>query len=254
MGAQGKVVVTCAEGQASIVWERPPLNVFDEDLLDQVASACERPDVQASRVVVFQGGGKGWSAGFAVEAHLRPKMEAMLASFHRTAQAIWDLPGATVAQVHGVCLGGGLELVMVCDLALAAKSATFGQPEIRLGVFPPLGAAFYQELLGGKRAAELLFLGANFDAARAESLGLINRAVPEAELPVAVALLAATLTSYRPEALRVLKRTLHHAGPDPWGRLREAERAYVEDLMASGEAEEGLHAFLQKRAPVWREA
>lgn len=254
MKAPGRVAVTCTEGQASIVWERPPLNVFDEDLLEQLGAACRRPDVQACRVVVLQGAGKGWSAGFAVEEHLRPRVDAMLASFRRAAEAIWDLPGVTVGQVHGVCLGGGLELLMVCDLGLAARTATFGQPEIRLGVFPPLGAAFYQELLGGKRAAELLFLGSNFDASRAEAMGLINRSVPDAELPVAVALIAATLTSYRPEALRILKRTLHRAGPDPWNRLRLAERAYVGELMASEEAEEGLHAFMEKRAPVWREA
>ena len=143
---------------------------------------------------------------------------------------------------------------MVCDLALASQSASFGQPEIRLGVFPPLGAAMYPAWIGGKRAAELLFSGAPVDAARAEGIGLINRAVPDAELPASVALMAATIASYRPEALRVLKRTVRRAAGDPWRRLDLAERSYLAELMASDEAEEGLHAFLEKRAPVWKEA
>jgi cyclohexa-1,5-dienecarbonyl-CoA hydratase len=254
MATNGRVLVACTGGQASLVWERPPLNVFDQDLLDQLASALRRPEVRAARVVVLQGGGKCWSAGFAVEDHLRPRMARMFSSFREAVQALWDLPGVTLGQVHGVCLGGGLELLMACDLAWAAESATFGQPEVRLGVFPPLGAALYPELLGGKRAAELLFLGANQSAARAEAIGLVNRVVPDAELPVSSALIATTLASYRPETLRVIKRTMRRAVPDPWRRLELAEGAYLEELMASEEAEEGLHAFLEKRAPVWREA
>jgi cyclohexa-1,5-dienecarbonyl-CoA hydratase len=254
MGAHGKLTVSRSDGQATIGWERPPLNVFDQDLLDQLTEACQRPEVRTSRVVVLQGTGRCWSAGFAVEDHLRPKMQGMLTSFRQAAEALWDLPAVTLAQVHGVCLGGGLELLMACDLAVAAQSATFGQPEIRLGVFPPFGAAIYQELLGEKRARELLFLGANLDAARAVTMGLVNRVVPDAELPAAVALWAATLTSYRPEALRVLKRTMRRTSSDPWARLDLAEKAYVEELMALNDAEEGLHAFIEKRAPVWREA
>lgn len=254
MVAPGRVIVTTAAGQASILWERPPLNVFDQDLLDQLAAACRRPEVRSARVVVLHGGGRGWSAGFSVEEHLRPRMEGMFASFRSALEALWDLPAVTLAQVHGFCLGGGLELLMACDLAWASETATFGQPEIRLGVFPPFGAALYPEMIGPKAAAELLFLGSNISSVRAEALGIVNRVVADAELPASTALVAATIASYRPEAVRVLKRTLRRAAGDPLARLQTAEHAYLDELMASAEAEEGLHAFLEKRVPVWREA
>jgi cyclohexa-1,5-dienecarbonyl-CoA hydratase len=252
--SEGKVSVRVDGSQAEIAWERPPLNVFTADLLTQFGEACRRPEVRAARVVLLRGSGRCWSAGFSVEEHLRPQMARMLAAFREALEALWDLPGVTLAQVHGPCLGGGMELLMGCDLSIASTGATFGQPEIRLGVFAPFGAAFYPEVLGSRRAAEILFTGAVLDASRAEALGIIGRTVPEPELPAAAALTAATVSSYRPEALRLLKRTIRESLPNPWARLDKAEQTYLDELMAPDDAEEGLKAFLQKRAPVWRTA
>ena len=188
-----------------------------------------------------------------VEDHLKPRVSAMFESFRRTLTTLWGLPVPTIAQVHGRCLGGGMELLMACDLAIASAGATFGQPEIRLGVFAPFGAASYFHLLGSRPAAELLFLGTPFDAQRAASAGIVNRVVPEDELDASVALTAQTVCGHRLDALRLLKRVIRRTEVDPWSRLAYAERAYLDELMAPDEAEEGLQAFLQKRAPVWKE-
>lgn len=240
--------------QTSIVWDRPPSNVFDLSLLEELTHALREPETRDATVVVLRGAGKCWSTGLSIEDHLKPHVEKMLAAFHGAMEALWDLPGITIAQVHGHCLGGGLELVIACDLAVASDGAKFGQPEIRLGVFPPFGVAFYDQLLGPKRAAELLYTGATFDAERAEELGIVNRVVSERELPAAVALIAASLGGYRPTALRLLKRALRHAEGAAWSNLAFAERTYLHDLMAGADAEEGLRAFLEKRAPRWKGA
>ncbi len=252
MAEASRIRVSHDDRQTAIEWDRPPSNVFDLPLLQELTRALREPKTREATVVVLRGAGKGWSTGLSVEDHLKPHVEKMLAAFHDSIEALWDLPGITIAQVHGHCLGGGLELVIACDLAVSSEGAKFGQPEIRLGVFPPFGVAFYHQLLGPKRAAELLYTGASFDAKRAEEIGIVNRVVTERELPAAVALIAASLGGYRPTALRLLKRALRHAEGEPWSSLAFAERTYLHDLMAGPDAEEGLRAFLDKRAPRWK--
>ncbi|MFI5413445.1 MAG: enoyl-CoA hydratase/isomerase family protein [Candidatus Lutacidiplasmatales archaeon] len=249
----GTVSVERVDGRATVSWERGPANVFDIALLEELTRVLVRDEVRGAHVVVLRGGGKSWSGGLSVEDHLKPRVHAMFEAFHKTLSTLWNLPVPTIAQVHGRCLGGGLELVMACDLAIAAEGATFGQPEIRLGVFPPFGAATYARLLGSREAAELLFLGTPLDARRAASAGIVNRVVPDDQLDASVALTAQTLCSHRREALRLLKRVLRKAEVDPWTPLAFAEHTYLDELMGREESEEGLRAFLEKRAPVWKD-
>lgn len=249
----GTVSVERVDGRATVTWERGPANVFDIRLLEEFTRVLQSKEVTGAHVVVLRGGGKSWSGGLSVEDHLKPRVSAMFEAFHAALTTLWNLPAPTIAQVHGRCLGGGLELLMACDLAIASAGATFGQPEIRLGVFAPFGVATYSHLLGARHAAELLFLGTPFDAQRAVSAGIVNRVVPDDELDASVALTAQTLCSHRREALRLLKRVLRRSELDPWTRLAYAERTYLDELMVPEEAEEGLRAFLEKRAPVWKD-
>jgi cyclohexa-1,5-dienecarbonyl-CoA hydratase len=249
----GTVSVERIEGRATVTWEHGPANVFDIALLEELTRALQREEVRGAHVVVLRGGGKSWSGGLSVEDHLKPRVVEMFEAFHRTLATLWNLPGPTIAQVHGRCLGGGLEVLMACDLAIASEGATFGQPEIRLGVFAPFGAATYSHLLGARPAAELLFLGTPFDARRAASAGIVNRVVPDEELDASVALTAQTLCSHRLDTLRLLKRVLRRSATDPWAPLVYAERTYLDDLMGLEASEEGLRAFLEKRAPVWKD-
>lgn len=249
----GTVSVERVAGRATVTWERGPANVFDIRLLDELTRALQRDRVTTAHVVVLRGGGKSWSGGLAVEDHLKPRVAAMFQAFRRTLTTLWNVPVPTIAQVQGRCLGGGLELLMACDLAIASQGATFGQPEIRLGVFPPFGAATYFHLLGARSAAELLYLGTPFDAPWAASAGIVNRVVPDDELDASVALTAQAICGHRLEALQQLKRVIRRTEVDPWTRLAYAEHAYLDELMAPDEAEEGLRAFLEKRTPVWKD-
>lgn len=251
--APGTVSVERIDGRATVTWERGPANVFDIDLLEKFTRVLGSEDVRGAHVVVLRGGGKSWSGGLSVEDHLKPRVSAMFVAFRAALTSLWNLPSPTIAQVHGRCLGGGMELLMACDLAIASEGATFGQPEVRLGVFAPFGAATYSYLLGSRSAAELLFLGTPFDARRAAAAGIVNRVVPDDELDASVALTAQTLCSHRLETLRLLKRTLRRSEVDPWSRVAHAERVYLDELMALDGSEEGLRAFLEKRSPVWKD-
>ncbi|EQD43920.1 Enoyl-CoA hydratase/isomerase, partial [mine drainage metagenome] len=116
----GAVTVERVAGRATITWERGPANVFDTGLLGEVTRALRRDEVTGAHVVVLRGGGKSWSGGLSVEDHLRPHVSAMFDAFRTTLRTLWDLPSPTIAQVHGRCLGGGMELLMACDLAIAS--------------------------------------------------------------------------------------------------------------------------------------
>ena len=245
-----RVRVDRTGGRATVTWSRPPVNALDITTLQELATALRSEAVRSAHVVVLRGADHRWSAGFAVEDHLMERVDAMFGAFRDLLEAFGGVPGPTIGQVEGPCLGGGLEILGVCDLAFAAASATFGQPEIRLGVFPPLGAAEAPSTIGPKRAADLLFLGDTMTAARAEAIGLVSRVVPDETIDEEVQRVADRLQGFRLEALVLLKRATREDPTLSKSRLERAERIYYE-LMELPGAEEGLHAFLEKRPPVW---
>ena len=247
----GTVRVDRSGARATVVWDRPPVHVFDTALLEELAAALRTEAVRCAHVVVLKGANHRWSAGFAVEDHLADRVRPMFAAFRSVLRALWEVPGPTLAQVEGPCLGGGLELLAGCDLAFASASSTFGQPEIRLGVFPPLAASLDCRTLGPKRAAELLMLGDTLTAGQAESFGLVSRVLSNESVESDVERVVEHLSGLRKEALRLLKAAMHAQEPLPWAGLDRAERIYLNQLMALPQADEGLRAFLEKRAPAW---
>ncbi len=252
MSTSGGTVRVVRSGPCvTVEWDRPPLHIFDIALLSALAGALRSESVRTAHCVVLKGARRRWSAGFAVEDHLADRVRPMFDAFRGVRAAIRDVPVPTLAAVEGPCLGGGLELLSACDLAVAAESATFGQPEVRLGVFPPLAAATYPGTLGPKRAAEVLYLGETLDARRALEYGLVGRIVPDARLDDEVLEMARQLGRFRRETLLLLKEVL--AGPvgAAESRIDAAEHAYLDRLMALPAAEEGLRAFLEKRPPAW---
>jgi cyclohexa-1,5-dienecarbonyl-CoA hydratase len=237
--------------RTDLTWERPPWNVFDRALLEQLTAALGSAEVRRAHVVTLAGAGRKWSAGLAVDDHLPDRLGPMLSAFRSLLEALAAVPVPTIARVEGPCLGGGVELVLPCDIAYAATSASFGQPEIRLGVFPPLSAVALPSTVGPKRAAELLYRGEPIDARRAEAIGLITRAVPDDDLPNEVDRAAGQIGAHRREALVLLKRALRGAPGGLGPEYDRAERIYLDELMELPHADEGLRAFLEKRPAVW---
>jgi cyclohexa-1,5-dienecarbonyl-CoA hydratase len=159
-----------------------------------------------------------------------------------------------VAAVQGPALGGGAELAAFCDLVIASENATFGQPEIKVGVFPPIAALHYPGRIGVARTIQLLLSGEVLPARAAERIGLVDRMVPADGLEAAVSAALAAFTDKSSAILRLTKQAVRRAQGDRFdAALSELEEMYLWRLMPTEDAGEGLRAFLAKRPPVWKD-
>jgi len=243
-----------APPRANLTLTGPPLHVLDLELIGGLSQALDalaaRDDVAV--LVLAAEGDKAFSAGVEVRDHFPDRLDDMIDSFHRLCRSVLEADAVTVAAVAGAALGGGMELVACCDFVIAAEGASFGQPEIELGCFPPLGAALYPSLLGAKRANQVVLLGDRLTAEEARAIGLVSRVVPKAELEAAVDELASKIGSKSPAVVRLAKRALRAATSRGLESLPEIEAIYREELAATEDMLEGLQAFLDKRKPVWK--
>jgi cyclohexa-1,5-dienecarbonyl-CoA hydratase len=238
---------------ATLTFDRPPLNILDLELLARLEARCsELAGLDDLQVVFVRGGGeKAFSAGVSVADHTPDKIDRMLVGFHGALRRLRDLDALTVALVDGHCLGGGMEVALCCDLVVATPRSRFGQPEIKLGCFPPVAAAWLPRRIGPGRTLELLLTGRLFDAAEAERLGLVHAVVDD--LAAHARRLAEAVTSQSAAATRLLKRAVRAGEELPFDpALAEAERIYLRELAASTDMHEGIAAFLEKRPPAWQ--
>lgn len=238
---------------ACITLRRPPLNILTIENLEELNRILlglrHEPELRA---LVLQAEGKAFSAGVSVEDHLPGKAEVMLATFNNTFRLLRGLACSLISAVQGPALGGGCELACFADLVIASESATFGQPEIKLGVFPPIAALHFPHRIGLARTLQLVLTGDIISAREAERIGLVDRVVPAAELSTAVDSAVAGFRSKSAAALRLTKRAvLAGAGRAFEAGLKEME-VFFWELMKTEDAVEGLHAFLEKRPSVWR--
>lgn len=238
---------------ATLRLRHPPVNVLTLPVIGELRDAVEdlagREDLAA--VVVRGTSETGFSAGVDVAAHAPERVEEMLGSFHGLIRALWRLPQVTVAALQGRALGGGLELAAACDLLLATEDTRLGQPEIRLACFPPVAAAVLPSRIGHHRAAELVLLGREIDAATAASWGLLNGVVAAGELDREVERTMAELGGLSRAALRVTRRALLVDREDWERRLEATEELYLRKLASTADMAEGVRAFEEKRPPRW---
>lgn len=237
---------------AWITLDRPPLNVLDIPMMESLDAALKRA-LPKSDFVIFQGAGaKAFCAGADVADHTPERVEKMLRAFHAVFRRLATADCLTIAVVQGYCLGGGMELATFCDFVVATESAQFGQPEIKLGCYPPVAMVILPRRIGMQAAAHLILTGHQFSAAEAHRLGLITCVAPDHELPTAVETLLGELRKLSPSILRLTKRTLARVhSADFLKQLEEAERVYLSELMQTHDAQEGIRAFLEKRKPIW---
>ena len=221
-----------------VVLDRPPLNVLDipasRRLEADLRAAGKDPSV---RIVVLSGKGKCFSAGVDIRDHTKARVKAMLKAFHGAVRALEALEKPVVAQVHGHCLGGGMELAMACDFIVADKKTVFGLPEISLACYPPVAAVRLAGIVGRHRAHAAILLGGTFSASEAKAMGLVHGFKLEPVLE--------RLLSLSGSALSCAKAAMRAKS------LGESERIYLTRLMKTKDMEEGVRAFLGKRKPVW---
>src|SRR6266404_5370653 len=167
---------------AWITLNRPPLNILDIPMMQALDAVLERA-LPKCDFVIFQGAGpKAFSAGAEIADHTPDRVKMMLSAFHAVFRRLAAADCLTIAAVHGPCLGGGMELATFCDFVLAAESAQFAQPEIKLGCYPPVAMITLPQLIGMRAAADLILAGRQISAAEAQRLGLVTRVVPDSEL------------------------------------------------------------------------
>jgi enoyl-CoA hydratase len=248
-----EVVLAQSGGVARVTLTRPPLNILTPSLIAEIGATfrdvARDPDL---RVVVLGASGRAFSAGVEVQA-MRDLDAAQARSFiealHATIRAARDCPVPVLARLHGHVLGGALELVLGCDLRLAAASCRLGMPEIKVGIPSVIEAALLPGLVGWGRTAELLLTGETIDAVEAARWGLVNRAVPDDALDAEVDQWVGRLLALPPAALRIQKALL--------GRWRQVDLDAAIALsmdafaMAYGtdEPRRAMQAFLDRRRP-----
>lgn len=249
-----RLVVEVGAPIATITLRNPPLNVIDIAMMEELASALSDIEAQPRiAVVVIRGEGKSFSAGVDVAAHTPDTVTLMLEKFHRVIRALVASKKVTIANIHGHSLGGGAELAMVCDVVYTTDDAHWGFPEIQLGCFPPVAVTALSALVGQKRAADLILSGRTISGSEAAEIGLATQSVSSAELDRIVQEAVSTFSALSPAALAITKKA-HYA----WDAvhfdkgLARAEKIYLEELMKTEDAKEGIRAFMEKRKPEWK--
>ena len=254
MGYQN-ISIEVASGVARLTLKRPPLNVLNIAMMREVNAALDGLDQAATKVLVFAAEGKAFSAGVDVSEHTADKVNEMLEVFHGIFRRLDQMDMPTLAVVQGAALGGGCEVALFCDLVVASEKAKFGQPEIKVGVLPPIAAAILPRLAPHKKALELLLTGETIDAAEAYRLGLVNRVVPVEQLSAAADEMIGKLTALSGVVLRMTRRAARLGGQGAFDQaLGQVESLYLNELMKTQDANEGLAAFLEKRVPVWKDS
>jgi cyclohexa-1,5-dienecarbonyl-CoA hydratase len=243
-----------AGGVAKITLDHPPVNIMDIPTMREINAALEAlQGDEETKVLVFAAQGKAFCAGVDVRDHTADKVEEMVEVFHRIFRQMWSLEMPTIAAVNGAALGGGCELVTFCDMIIASEKATFGQPEIQVGVYPPVAVVTFPRLMPHMKALELLLTGSVIDAREAERLGMVNKVVPVEGFEEEVSRFLGKLTTLSAVVLRLTKRaTLQGLTLGFEEALALSEQLYLERLMKTEDAAEGLQAFMEKRKPVWR--
>lgn len=241
------------DGLGRIVLSHPPLNILTRDVLAGVRQELDRLAREPSlRVLLLSAEGKHFSAGADVGEHLPPHYRELIPEFMQTVADLVSFPLPVIAAVQGRCLGGGFELAMGADIIVAAEGASFGQPEILLGVLPPAACVILPRLCSPGLAAEIVLGGDALSAREAERQGLVRRVVPESELEQTAVDIARKMTRHSAAALRIGKRMLAGHPGIVHKALDRASALYIDELMETEDALEGLQAFVEKRRPEWR--
>lgn len=239
-----------------VKFARAPVNVLNIAMMREINHAldeCSRTRELVAVVFEAATGARAFSAGVAIEEHAAETIYQMLEAFHDIFRAMEAMAKPTVAVVDGAALGGGCELVAACDIVIASERARFGQPEIKLGVFPPVAAILLPRVIGEKRARELVLTGELFDAPEALRLGLASYGVNSAQLEQKTQEILNRLRELSAPALELTRRALDIGrGFDLNETLARVERLYLNELMKTEDANEGIRAFTEKRKPVWR--
>ena len=236
---------------------RPKHNVFNIEMLKEMTRAIESLNIRDDvRLILLDSAPECegyFSAGVEAAGYRADTVFQMMDAFHSVLLAMVQVAKPVLAVVDGVASGAGCELAAFCDLVVASENTRFLQPEIKLGVFPPMGAVVYPRVIGPKRAMELLLTGEPINAQQALMMGLVNRVVPKAALKDTVDNLVKRLADQSGPVLSLMKRVIFEGTWAPFEEaLKRSQDIYLNQLFELQDSQEGLRALVEKRKPVWK--
>lgn len=242
-------------GRLDIILNSPPLNILTIAMMEEICEAVDEAAGDKSlKALVFRSEGKHFSVGADVAEHTADRVDEMIDTFGRMFRYLSEVPAISIAAVDGSALGGGCELATFCDIILASDRAKLGQPEIGVGVYPPVAVVIFPHLVGRNRAIELIATGRIIKAEEAERIGLVNRVFPADEFKAKVDEFVKGFTAQSAAVIALTKKILDRCLYLPVREgLRRADETYLNELMTLDDAHEGLAAFLEKRKPEWKD-
>ena len=239
---------------ARITLSRPEHNLLNEaflrELSDGITLAGQNPEV---KLVVLDSACKVFCGGIDIGEYTSERVFQMLDAFHTAFSGMLEVGKPVICVVNGPAIGGGAELAAFGDLVIATPKARFAQPEISIGVFPPLASTILPFLVGPKRALEIILTGEAITAERALELGLVNRLVPEAKLEQTVSEVIDRITAHSGPVLTMAKKAiLGGMGLSLRDGLKNSMNIFLNELYRLEDSQEGLRALVEKRKPVWK--
>ncbi len=242
------------DGVTTLTFNRPKHNVLNIEMMNQLNGQLETLANDGSlKCVVLAAEGPSWCAGVEVADHRPEMVDEMIATFNRIFELVHRMPVTTIAAVHGACLGGGMEVAMACDIIVASPKAVFGQPEIKLGFFPPYAAIRLPQLVGPARAVEICTTGRRYKAEAAQRMGLVAHLSGEDNFQETLDGIVGEIKACSPLIIRLNKRAVNaHLGLDFKKALSGVSDLFLNTLMKTEDTLEGIKSFEEKRRPVWK--
>jgi cyclohexa-1,5-dienecarbonyl-CoA hydratase len=243
-----------AEGVASLSLNRPKHNVLNIDMMNELNGLLdELAGNDSLKCLVLAGEGPSWCAGVEVGDHKPEMVDDMIATFNGIFERVHAMAVPTIAAVQGACLGGGMEVAMACDIIVASPRAVFGQPEIKLGFFPPYAAMRLPQLVGPARAVEICTTGRRYTAEEAQRMGLVAHLSGSDNFQETLAGIVNEIKTSSPLIIRLNKQAVNaHLGLDFKSALAGVSDLFLNTLMKTEDTLEGIASFEEKRRPVWK--
>lgn len=248
------IKIDTADAIARITFNRPKHNVLDIEMMNELNGELETlASNRDLKGVVILAEGPSWCAGVEVADHKPENVDSMIATFNRIFELIEAIEVPTIAAVHGACLGGGMEVAIACDMVVAAEKAVFGQPEIKLGFFPPYAAIRLPQLVGLAKAIEVCTTGRRYSAEQACAMGFVTQVFDDATFEEDLEKLIKEIKTSSPLILRLNKQAVKkHLGLNFNQALQGVSDLFLNQLMKTEDTLEGIKSFEEKRRPVWK--
>jgi cyclohexa-1,5-dienecarbonyl-CoA hydratase len=241
---------------ATLVLHRPPRNVLHIEMMEEVNAALFGLRQRGSlTVLVVRGSGSTFSGGVDLADHRRDRVARLRQVFHRMLETIRLLDLVSVAAVTGAAVSGGFELALGCNLVVAAESARFSLPDVRMGLFPPVASVVLPRVAPRRKAMEWILLGEEISARELATFGLVNRVLPDDGFDQGLARFVGQLSANSGPVLQLARRAQAESYYATYEEaLYKVENLFLRDLQALADSQEGVQAALEGRAPQWRNA